>query len=194
MSYASLDELKDHLEIELDEDADDTLLTLALSAASAMVDRYTKRRFTKDVELTSRVYSTYQREVVTTDDIADDDELEIRTDDGSNTFATVLDADDFTLEPVNASADGQPWTQIYSEAWPRRLRNGVKVTAHFGWAAVPDEVKQATLIQAARIFKRKDSPFGVAGSPEAGSELRLLARLDPDVEQLLAGLRRLILA
>lgn len=48
-------------------------------------------------------------------------------------------------------------------------------------STVPAGVNTATLIQAARFFKRRDSPYGVAGSPEMGSELRLQAKLDPDV-------------
>lgn len=50
---------------------------------------------------------------------------------------------------------------------------------------VPGPVELACLIQASRWFKRKDAPFGIAGSPELGSELRLLSKLDPDVEVLL---------
>jgi hypothetical protein len=57
----------------------------------------------------------------------------------------------------------------------------VKVTALWGWTAVPVAVKQATLLQASRFFSRRHSPYGVAGSPELGSEIRLLARVDPDV-------------
>lgn len=58
-------------------------------------------------------------------------------------------------------------------------------------AEVPDVIQMATLLQAARFFKRKGAPFGIAGSPEMGSELRLLSRLDPDVELMLFGQRRI---
>lgn len=46
---------------------------------------------------------------------------------------------------------------------------------------IPAGIKYACLIQASRLVKRKDAPFGVAGSPAMGSEMRLLDRLDPDV-------------
>jgi hypothetical protein len=55
------------------------------------------------------------------------------------------------------------------------------------FSPVPAEVKLATELQASRWAKRRDAPFGVAGSPELGSELRILAKLDPDVEILLGG-------
>jgi hypothetical protein len=47
-------------------------------------------------------------------------------------------------------------------------------------------VEQATLLQASRFHARRFSPYGVAGSPELGSELRLLAKLDADVELALS--------
>ncbi|MDX2921298.1 hypothetical protein PV370_25695, partial [Streptomyces sp. NE06-03C] len=60
---------------------------------------------------------------------------------------------------------------------------GVQVTARWGWPAVPDEIVQATLIQAARLYKRKDSPEGVTGSAEWG--VVRLSRRDPDVWALI---------
>ena len=55
------------------------------------------------------------------------------------------------------------------------------------FSPVPSSVKLATELQASRWAKRRDAPFGVAGSPELGSELRILAKLDPDVQILLGG-------
>ena len=52
--------------------------------------------------------------------------------------------------------------------------------------------QEATLLQASRLAARRDSPFGVAGSPDAGSEMRLLARVDPDVAVALEPYRRRI--
>ena len=60
----------------------------------------------------------------------------------------------------------------------------------FGWPVLPDVVREATLIQAVRIFKRKDSPFGVAG-PNAFGSLVMIDKLDPDVVQLISGVKRL---
>jgi hypothetical protein len=45
------------------------------------------------------------------------------------------------------------------------------------------------LIQSSRIFVRRQSPFGIAGTPELGT-VRLTSRLDPDVEALLRPLRK----
>jgi hypothetical protein len=61
------------------------------------------------------------------------------------------------------------------------------VTAKWGYAAaIPKSVIEANLLQASRLFSRRQSPYGVAGSPDLGGELRLLAKVDPDVAVLLA--------
>jgi hypothetical protein len=51
-------------------------------------------------------------------------------------------------------------------------------------------VLAAAKLQCARWNFRRDAPAGVAGSPDQGSEIRLLSRLDPDVAVSLAGLSR----
>jgi hypothetical protein len=53
---------------------------------------------------------------------------------------------------------------------------------------VPTAVKQACVIQSSRIFKRLDSPLGVAGFGDMGA-IRVGRYLDPDVEQLLMPYR-----
>jgi hypothetical protein len=47
-------------------------------------------------------------------------------------------------------------------------------------------VAEACLIQAARIFRRKDAIFGVTGSAEMGQQL-VIPKLDPDVALMLDG-------
>jgi hypothetical protein len=58
----------------------------------------------------------------------------------------------------------------------------VKVEAKFGFAVVPDAIKQATFIQALRFFKRKDTPFNVFGNQQ-----ELFNKIDPDAMQLIKG-------
>jgi hypothetical protein len=66
----------------------------------------------------------------------------------------------------------------------------VKVTGSWGWSAVPTSIKQATIIQAARIFKRNDSPLGVAGFGDFGV-MRVSGSIDADVRQLIEPYRLL---
>lgn len=96
--------------------------------------------------------------------------------------------------PDNAPGDGVPWTRIGMSTWPIESSPGMPSTnvivAPWGWASFPTQVTAACRLQVARWNARRDSPYGIAGSPDAGSEVRLLARLDPDVSTTLAGLSR----
>ena len=60
----------------------------------------------------------------------------------------------------------------------------------YGWSSVPVAIKQACIIQASRIFKRLDSPLGVAGFGDLGV-MRVSSQLDPDVAQLVSVYRRM---
>jgi len=177
---------------------DDTEIGFAITAASRAIDRACGRQFGKVDSAVIRYYTAYThpvllRNVVDIDDLYSVTGLEVDVDsDGDETYATALDA--FTARPLNAAADGEPWTQIAvgpnaTESMPTTA-DAVKVTGLFGWSAVPDPIKQATLLQASRFLARRNSPYGVAGSPENGSEVRLLAKVDPDVEVALADFKR----
>lgn len=198
MAYATLAELKGFVGIPEADTGDDTTLTLALDAASAQVDAFCDRTFTVDAEVTTRLYAVANTGLVDIDPVASTTDLAVATDqDGDGTFETAWAIDvDYRLEPINAAAHGEPWTRLVAlgTRWfPKlRYRPGLSVTALFGWpgGTAPSAVKNAALIQASRLWKRKDAPFGVAGSVEFGSEMRLLAKLDPDVESLLRPYRR----
>lgn len=200
MAYATLLELKGFIGIPSADTADDTTLQLALDAASDQVDRFCDRTFLADAAPTTRWYQVDHTGWVDVDPISTTTGLVVATDDnGDGTAETTWTlGTDFRLEPINAALQSpvQPWTRLVTlgTRWFPRLqfRPGVSVTARFGWpgGTAPQVVKEATLIQSSRLWKRKDAPFGVAGSVEFGSEMRLLAKLDPDVESLLRPYRR----
>lgn len=198
MAYATSDEFKTYVGIPLADTVDNTVITLALDAATAQIERWTDQVFTAESVATTRDYkvtSTGQLDVAPISTLTG---LIVATDDnGDGTYETTWTINtDYRVEPVNAAASGVPWDRIVAlgTRWfPKNTyRPTVRVTAKFGWpgGTVPQAVKLATLIQAARLFKRKDAPFGVAGSVEFGSEMRLKERLDPDAIDLLRRYRR----
>ena len=185
--YATLAELKSSLTIT-DSD-DDALLELAITSTSRMIDDFTGRFFYANGTVGSPVIRYYTPNDPWT--LAVDDYVsisEIATDDNFNqTWSTVWAASDFLKEPVNNSLRGWPYTRLLATGryvWPYYLPQACKVTGVWGWPAVPAEVNQACIIQSSRIFVRKQSPFGIAGTPELGT-VRLSSRLDPDVQAFL---------
>jgi hypothetical protein len=197
MAYATLAELRAYVGIPVADTADDTNLTLALDSASAQVDAYCGRSFTIDAAVVARSYTPSSDTGVDIDPVATLTGLVVETDDDDNgTFETTWTVGtDFRVEPANAAALAVPWTRLVAvgaKVFPtsNRYFPGLRVTAKYGWpGAPPSPVKQATLILAVKLFKRKDAPFGVAGTAEYGSEMRILPG-DLDAERLLNPYRR----
>lgn len=195
--YASEADIKSAMTIE--NTSSDAEIAIAITAASRVIDSHCGRSFGLADPAVARYYSgrwdkDLCRYVVDVNDLMTTTSLVVKTDSANDgTFATTLTLNtDYRLAPYNAGADGKPWRAIVASqgvVLPCDER-GVEVTAKFGWTTVPTIVKQACLIQAARFLVRKDSPYGVAGAPDDGSEMRLLARLDPDVAVLLQPVTR----
>lgn len=205
--YISLDDLKRHLRIpgnydgtlnSAEDDVDNIPLNLAISTASRAIDTSTSRQFGLMDSAHSMYYTPYfdskrQRYAVAMDDLMTTSGFVVKYDStGNGDYTETVDSSDYRLWPYNAAEKGKPWTHIMFDVGTSvPLREAaIEATGRFGWSAVPDAIKQATLLQAARFFKRRDSAFGVAGSPENGSELRLLNRVDPDVEVAVRDYRR----
>jgi len=193
MSYASLDDLKESLRIT--DDSDDALLQVALDAATELITEHCNRTFTASEMATQRWFIP-RNGVVIVDDIYS--EVGLLVDVAGILIPEAVEnvSAGYVLKPDNAPALGEPYTSIeYSfptaAAWPLTFaisRHRVAITAKWGYAAeVPESVRQACILQASRIFSRRHAPFGVAGSPEIGSEIRLLSKVDPDVAVLLSG-------
>lgn len=170
----------------------DDLLQVALDAAHEDIDAHCGRRFGLDATATARVYETAGRtvaegngELLLLDDIGSLTGLAVATGDG--TTWTTLAGTAYRLVPDNALARGRAITGLLAPrggwGWPTGL---VQVTAKWGWPAVPARVKEATLIQAGRLYARRKSPEGVLGSADWGAVR--VSRVDPDVAALLSRL------
>ena len=188
--YCTLAEIKASARIT--DSVDDTLLELAVESASRMVDSYTQRYF-YNAGTATRLFAPQDSYVAEIDDLITLTTLQ--TSDGDD-FGTTWAAKDYQLEPLNGNVDGltgHPATRIRAvDDFIFNVLDGeatVKVIGVWGWSAVPTAVKQATVIQAARIFKRNDSPLGIAGFGEMGA-VRVGVQLDPDVKHLIDVYRK----
>ncbi|MFC9088996.1 hypothetical protein [Nocardiopsis dassonvillei] len=183
-------------------DADSQLVDVdlerAINAASRAVDRHCSRRFWSDATPVERTYTVHDPHAVWVDDISTTTGLIITTDDTRDgTWGTTWDADDYQLEPLNADADetAHAWWRIKAigaRTFPVTDHRAVlKVTASWGWSAVPDDVAEATILKAASLFKRREATFGVAGFGEFGAVR--ISRRDPDIIDMLAPFVRITL-
>jgi hypothetical protein len=198
--YATRNQIKAALRIGTADTLDDELIDNCAGAASRLIDGYCNRQFWSVGSATSRVYTAENDFYCSIDDIAGT-AIVLKTSGATDgNFDVTWSPSDYQLEPLNGRLDGLQWSYDKIRAVGDYLFptvNGnygeqalVQVTAVFGWPSVPEPVTQATIIQASRIFKRYDSPLGVAGFGDLGA-IRVSRFLDPDMAQLVEPYRRL---
>lgn len=182
--YAEIALLKKALGIS--DDARNDLLNAALEAASRSIDDHCGRRFYLDEAASQRVYRPDSRvadDLFLVDDIGSTDDLVVETGNSVDGYTAVTSSVEYY--PENASARGEALTGLLREdGWQLGDHDRVRVTAAWGFPEVPPQVVQATLILAARLYRRKDTPEGVLGSAEWGTVR--LSRTDPDVAELVS--------
>jgi hypothetical protein len=185
--YAGLLELKQSLSIA--DEANDVDLERALEAASRYIDDYCGRQFSLTAPDT-RLYYPDDAFVVRTPDLVTPTTVKVDAD-GDQTFSVTIPAADYELWPLNVERYQQVRVRWSAD---RAFTPGryVQVVGTFGCVvgnAPPVAVKQATLIQAARYYKRStEAPFGVLQNTDLGQYTRL-SQSDPDVVALLAPWR-----
>lgn len=189
-AYISGTELAEYLRMDSPaENEGDDHLTLAAAAASRWVESYTHRDFNLAATASARYFDSLNDGTILVDDIGHAT-ITVATDNANDgTHSTVWATTDFQVSPIGALTDNEPVTELYaigSYTFPpvTRRRGLVKVTAKWGWPAVPNDVKLATYIQAAKLFKRRESAEGVLGGGDFGL-VRVGSRVDPDVAALL---------
>lgn len=198
--YATRNQVKAALRIGTADTLDDDLIDNCVGAASRLIDGYCNRRFWQTGTAEARVFQAEDSFYCSIDDIAGT-ALTLKTSSQSDgTFDVTWKVSDYQLEPLNGNLDGLTWSYDKIRAvgdylFPTVNANYgeqalVQVTAIFGWPSVPEPVTQATIIQASRIFKRYDSPLGVAGFGDLGA-IRVSRFLDPDMAQLVEPYRRM---
>lgn len=174
--YVSVAELKGYLNLLATDTTEDDRLQTALTTASSWVRKFCGRDFNKTSTASARVFRPRDNRVCVVDDFWSTTGLLIGVDyadDGTYTTPWTVAAGDVELQPYNGTVDGEP-------GWPYNALHGinqqftcsrrpqVRLTAKWGWDAVPEPVRQATVLRAEDIYKLKGSPFGVAGDATTG--------------------------
>lgn len=174
--YVDLGRLKDYLKIKPEKIEQDDNLQDAINSASGEIEKHCNRQFNQVDTASARVYEPADAYTVAVDDFWDLTGLVVEVDTNDDgTFATVVPSSDYEVYPRNGVVDGQagwPYYELqFVNALPcyNRRKGIVRVTAKWGWAAVPEAVRQATVIIAAETFQLKDAPFGTAGMDQFGN-------------------------
>jgi len=187
---------------------DDNIDT-AIDSACRLIDSICGRKFSQDSTVVDKTFTPKTRLYIDTPDISTTTGLIVKldtNDDGSFNKTLTLNTD-YIVEPTNPRvikiAGGttyyEPFNKITildtrsSERFDPTIKNNIKITAKWGYSIVPEDIKTATLIQALRYFKRKDTPFNTYGDISTGVS-ELFSRLDPDVQTILKGHKKVTLS
>lgn len=189
MAYCTADQVKVALRLPITDTSQDDQITRAIAAASAQIDKHCKRSFAL-VASTSRLYVPVAQSLLLVDDIPDDSVV-VETRSGVNGTWSTMSSTLYQLEPLNNLSGGRYWPierirAVGGAIFPS-IDDGtalIRVTAAFGWETTPAEVTEAAVLQAVRIVKRPDAPFGVTFG-ELGA-ISVQKGLDPDVAELLS--------
>jgi hypothetical protein len=158
----------------------DARIALHVTAASLEVDSICGRQFGPGASGT-RYFHPHSCDEVRVDDCHTITAFAIDLDD-TGTYATTLSATDYMTLPANGiGSNGQagwPTSEVRlvssSYRFAELRRPSVKVTATFGWAAIPTDVAEATYLLAHRLYYEVAVPsgvtppvadFGLPGSP-----------------------------
>lgn len=196
-SYASLALVKGQLGIAMSDTQDDALINQALATTTDKINEKTGQLgtgFNRDTVASPRFFHATHPELLTVDAIVDPS-LGIAVAIGNAgaaaaTYTTVVDPSAYQALPLNNVVRGRPvdtLRNVYA-VWPTQSYIDLMVTTFWGWPAVPNPVIQAQLLWLARLFRRKDSQDGIAG--QGGYGPIRVGKMDPDVEEMLAGYGR----
>jgi hypothetical protein len=166
---------------------DDTAIAAAVTLASRAIDLFTGTAFGVGTTTSARTYWPESPCEVWVDRFDSTTGLTVKTGTDGSTWTTVTSTD-VVAWPSNAPSLGDAYCRLIIPTGVLPcgfMRPTVQVTAAWGFASTPEPVKEAALLEACRLFRRKDSPDGIAGSNEFGV-VRVSRSMDPDARMLLA--------
>jgi hypothetical protein len=149
--YCTLAELKSALRIT--DSTDDTLLENAIESASRRIDGYTGRFFYVTSQTAVPMYPYNEYLVDFGRDVANTS-VTIKIDTaGDGTYANdFVQGTDYVLQPRNVPIFSRPYESarmVGGATFPLYTTPSfetVQVTAEWGWASVPDDINQATIL------------------------------------------------
>jgi hypothetical protein len=192
-NYATYRDIEDHMpDVGWDASYEPVLTKLA-ERASRLIDDFLKREpgaFYVSTDTTRYFTGSGDAELWIGELAAAPTSLAV-AETGTTTYTTWA-ATDYILWPYNALLEGLPYQRLdvdevngTKEYWVRYPK-AVKIVGKFGFAtAIPEEIKEACVIQAVRWFKRSQQAFQDTAAIIELGQLRYTQRIDPDIQTIL---------
>ena len=178
--YITQNQLKAFVGIPTSDSQDDDILDDAINAASRQIDAFCGRQFYADGSTSARKFFTNHLYRLRVDDISTTTGLVVKYDDDDDgTYETIVSSSDFQVLPINGVVGGIQGNPFYivelisdgNHEWPLDFssnRPRAEITAKWGYATTPEQIRQATLMLASELFAMRNAPLGVAGIGDFG--------------------------
>jgi hypothetical protein len=191
--YCTLTEVKDMLaDVDWDTSYDITINPL-ITRASRLIDKFTNREPAAYCAQTStRLFDGNGKHELFIDELAGDpDEVYVKLD---RYNFELLDKADYYCIPVNALIQSIPYNYLRLEnGYFPIIRKAVKIKGKFGSSAdVPEDIKQACIMQVVRWFKHGQQAFqNTAANNELGTPQ--YGGLDDSITSILQAYRKFVI-
>lgn len=178
--YITRPGLKSRMDLD-DSTEHDAYVDEVIAAVTTEVREHCGRDFNDSGSVSARRYRPRRPDEVFIHDFHTTAGLIVQTDDDDDgVFETTwVEGTDFELHPLDGihnGVPGWPYNHIVAVGGKRfrfSFRANLRVSARWGWAAVPDLVKTAAYILGQDTFQLRDSRLGIAGSDAFGSIVRV---------------------
>ena len=178
--YCTQNQLKAFVGIPTSDSQDNDLLDDAVNAASRQIDAFCGRQFYQDGSTSARKFFTDDLYRLRVDDISTTTGLVVKYDDDDDgVYEETVSSSDYQVLPINGVVGGIQGNPFYiielisdgNHEWPLDYssnRPRAEITAKWGYASTPEQIRQATLMLASELFAMRNAPLGVAGIGDFG--------------------------
>jgi len=189
-AYATAKEYRDVIgKVDTTQDND---ILLDLKSISRYLEGKLGRFFNKDDDDVTRIYIAYEYSPELWVDDLSAAPTSIKIDrDGDGVYEIELETTDYELHPLNADKgpEARPFTQIHLLSWGNypsfHKGDRVEIVAKWGWPAVPDAIKRATIHLAAIL--RIETPRATRRIAELGDTIEASIDAQNIVKQITYG-------
>lgn len=196
--YATLLQIKAADRLNIPDAVSDTPLENTITSVSREIDKYCGRYFykTSTGSTDTRYFTAVESERIRIGDFVSVTALYTDSLAGDRSYPYTWASTDYDVFPYSAGTLSEPepyqWLDITPRGqyqFPVDLPKGVKLTAVYGWPAVPAAITEACLLWSMRMFNRYKTPLGVSAMSALGQMTVKVPPPDKDVCQFLDNYR-----
>ncbi len=184
-NYCTVDDVKNTLGQMVTEKYNGILLDI-INAVTSEIDNYCGRSFTSTSA--TRYFDGVDDNLIV-DDLVSVTTLKLDTGGDGVWETTLTEGTDFLLYPYNTSPKWLVKLTDDSTAsdFAEGKRKGVEIAGVWGYATIPEPIRQAAMMQVCRLFRLSQGGYGTEiGTPEIGTQT-IFQGLPSDAKRMLAA-------